>query len=498
MYNEMGEPVLSHQEKIRIISPHPGWVEQDPMEILELSKVCLESIVDKSKRRGINLQRQLKAVGITNQRETTILWDPVSGKPLCNAVVWSDKRNTDTINDLVKNYGDQNYFRPECGLPISTYFSATKLKHKMDTDPQIKKLIKNEQCKFGTVDSWVIWNLTGGPFGGVHVTDVTNASRTMLMNLDSLSWSPTLCSSFSIPLGILPQIKPSSDFFGLMNFSERDLAAKFNNLHELSGIPINGVIGDQQSALVGQNCLKEGQAKTTYGTGCFMLFNSGARPVPSRNGLLTTVAYQFALEEPVYALEGSVAVAGSGIDWLKDNLGIIKSADEIDEIAGSVSTTGGVYFVPAFGGLFAPYWRADATGLLCGLNQSSTKAHIIRAFLKAVCFQNMEVLHACRQDSGIELTQLCVDGGMSASKQLLQIQSDLLNIPVIRPADIETTARGAAIMAAVGVGLWKKTDLANLGNKNALPLVFNSKIADSDREELIKGWKRAARLSYAE
>jgi len=447
-----------------------------------------------AKEKGIRLSKEnLKGIGITNQRETTVLWDPKTGKPLHNAIVWSDKRTTNVVDHLISKYGSQDYFRPTCGLPLSTYFSATKIKWLMDTFPSINSAVNSENCLFGTVDTWLIWNLTGGTSGGLHLTDVTNASRTMFFDLKKADWDPAIAEAFSIPLSLLPKIKSSSEHFGNLIFP------KNWNLSQLSGIPISGCLGDQQSALLGQQCLSPGDTKTTYGTGCFMLFNTGGTPVPSVRGLLTTMAYRLGPTAPlVYALEGSVAVAGSGIDWLRDNMGIIKEAEELDPLLASVPSSAGVYFVPAFGGLFAPYWRADATGTIVGLSLHSTKAHIARAFVMAVCFQTMEVLRACEEDSGVKIHKLSVDGGMTASNQLLQIQSDILNLPVVRPVNTETTAWGAAIAAALSVGMWTPEQVSSLGPKKSRPTLFSPRISPEERAEIIKGWKRAARLSFAE
>lgn len=433
-----GSIISSHQEEYESIYPQPGWCEQDPIVLLNNCKRCMEEAVKRLPSRY--KASDIKSIGITNQRETTVAWNGKTGAPLCNAIVWLDSRTSDLVHKLSNKTPSKSkdYFRNVCGLPLSTYFSALKLKWMFENVPAVKQACDAGELKVGTVDSWLIWNLTGKE---VHVTDVTNASRTMLLDLKTLKWSDEMCAFFEIPKAILPQIRSSAEIYG--NVKDGLLAS----------VPISGCLGDQQAALVGQRCFKKGQAKNTYGTGCFLLFNTGDSPVVSNHGMLTTVGYQLgSKEKPCYALEGSIAIAGAAVKWLRDNLGLIKESSEISTLAESVQNTAGVHFVPAFNGLFAPYWRDDARGIITGLTQYTTKAHIARAVLEAVSFQTREIVEAMSKDSGITLKSLRVDGGMTVSDILLKIQADILGIDVLRPEMRETTAFGAAFAAAIGIG----------------------------------------------
>ncbi|XP_014667701.1 PREDICTED: glycerol kinase-like isoform X2 [Priapulus caudatus] len=480
------ELLTYHQTDIKQFFPKEGWVEEDPKEILASVHLCIEKTVENLKGLGVD-PTEIKAIGITNQRETTIVWDKLTGEPLHNAIVWLDARTASTVEKLRDKIPGRNkeFLKTKCGLPLSTYFSAVKLKWMLDNCQQVVTAINEKRCLFGTVDSWLMWNLTGGTKGGLHITDVTNASRTMLMSIHNHKWDAELCRFFSVPMDILPEIRSCSEIYSVMSEGS------------LKGIPISGILGDQQSALVGQACFKEGQAKNTYGTGCFLLYNTGQQPVISEHGLLTTVAYQLGRKQPViYALEGSVAIAGACIRWLKDNMGIIEKSSDIEKLASTVKDTAGTYFVPAFSGLYAPYWQTDARGIICGLTQFTTKAHIARAALEAVCFQTKEILDAMNQDSGIPIPSLQVDGGMTENPLLMQIQADLLGIPVIRPSMPETTALGAAIAAgaAEGVQVWKVGD--KLDSCTAITTyTYNPSIGDSEREKRYAKWKRAVERS---
>nr|CAD7400598.1 unnamed protein product [Timema cristinae] len=439
-----GEVLTYHQVEILQHCPREGWVEQDPMDILSAVRDCMDKAVDNLHKLDID-PADIKAIGITNQRESTIIWDPKSGKPLNNAILWLDVRTTDTVDQVLAQVRDhnQNYLKPLCGLPVSTYFSALKVRWLMDNVPQVKQAMKEKSCYFGTVDTWLIWNLTGGKDGGLHITDVTNASRTMLMNIKTLKWDNTLCKFFGIPMEVLPDIRSSSEIYGYITEGC------------LQGLPISGCLGDQQSALVGQMCFKKGQAKNTLGTGAFMLYNTGTAVVHSNHGLLTTVAYRMGKDAaPVYALEGSVAICGVIMKWLRDNLKIIDNVTDTHKIAEETSRAGKVYFVPAFAGLYAPYWRKDARSCLCGITEETTRGHIVKAALEAVCFQTRDVLQAMNSDCGIPLTKLLVDGGMTSNNYLMQLLADLCGTQVVRPLMTETTALGAAMAAgnAEGIG----------------------------------------------
>ena len=444
IFDHAGGVVAIHQKEHEQLFPRPGWVEHDPAEIWARSREVIEGALA-----GAGLTAaDLAAVGVTNQRETAIVWDRRTGRAVANAVVWQDTR-TDA---LIRGWAAEsplgpNRFRASCGLPLATYFSGPKIRWILDNVPGARERAEAGDLLFGTPDTWVVWNLTGGPDGGRHVTDVTNASRTMLMDLRTLAWDPATLAAMGIPAAMLPEIRSSSEVYGTANGA-------------LAGVPIAGDLGDQQAALFGQTCFAAGEAKNTYGTGCFMLLNTGERIVPSERGLLTTMAYRIGDGAPVYALEGSIAIAGALIQWLRDNLGMITSAAEVEALAKTVDDNGGVYFVPAFSGLFAPYWRSDARGVIAGLTRFANKGHLARAALEAVAWQTREVLDAMNADSCVPLATLKVDGGMVGNELLMQFQADVVGVPVIRPRVAETTALGAAYAAGLAVGYWHdKEDL---------------------------------------
>ncbi len=437
IFDHGGKVVEVDQREHEQIYPKPGWVEHNPMEIWQRTEEVIAEALSKSK---VN-PSDIAAVGVTNQRETTVVWEKATGKPVYNAIVWQDTR-TDTIcNDLAKS-GGQDRFRPKVGLPLATYFSGPKIKWILDNVPGIRAKAEKGEVLFGNIDTWVIWNVTGGPNGGVHVTDVSNASRTMLMNLETLDWDPDILKLMGIPRAMLPAVRPSSEVYGKATGA-------------LAGIPVSGDLGDQQAALFGQTCFSPGEAKNTYGTGCFMLLNTGTKPVPSTSGLLTTLGYKIGNQPAIYCLEGSIAITGALVQWLRDNLGLIQKSADIETLAGTVEDNGGIYFVPAFSGLFAPYWRNDARGAIVGMTRYVNKGHIARAALEATAFQTREVLDAMNKDSGVNLTALKVDGGMVYNELLMQFQADVLGVPVIRPTVAETTALGVAYAAGLAVGFWK-------------------------------------------
>ncbi|XP_073698075.1 glycerol kinase isoform X1 [Garra rufa] len=487
VFNAKTAELLSHhQVEIKQSFPKEGWVEEDPKEILQSVYECMDRTCEKLTQLNIDISN-IKAVGVTNQRETTLVWDKETGEPLYNAIVWLDLRTQSTVERLInKTPGrNKNHLKHKTGLPISTYFSAVKLRWLMDNVEKVHEAVLSHRAMFGTVDSWLIWCLTGGKKGGVHCTDVTNASRTMLFNIHTMDWDPELCTYFDIPMEILPKVRSSSEIYGLMKIS--------SNLKSgpLTGVPISGCLGDQSAALVGQMCFKDGQAKNTYGTGCFLLKNVGTKPVMSDHGLLTTVAYKLGRDKPAcYALEGSVAIAGAVVRWLKDNLGIIQTSTELEKLAADVGTSYGCYFVPAFSGLYAPYWEPSARGIICGLTQFTNKSHLAFAALEAVCFQTREILDAMNQDSGIHLSQLQVDGGMTSNRLLMQLQADILCIPVVKPSMPETTALGAAMAAgaAEGVSVWSLNpeDLTEVTSEK-----FEPQINPEESELRYARWKKA-------
>ena len=435
LFDHSGTIVAADQAEHRQLFPQPGWVEHDPAEIWHQAQQVTQGALDAA---GLS-RADLAAIGITNQRETTLLWDADTGEPLGNAIVWQDTRTSEVIRQLAVEHDDQ-WWRDRCGLPLATYFSGPKLRWRFEQEPDLLRRAEAGQVRFGTIDSWLIWQLTGR-----HVTDVTNASRTMLMNLATLDWDDQLLAAMGVPRAVLPEIVPSSQVYG-------------EATGVLGGVPVAGALGDQQAALFGQTCFSPGEAKCTYGTGSFLLLNTGAKPVASRHGLLSTVAYQIGQQPPAYALEGSIAVTGALVQWLRDNLGIINTAAEINELAASVTDNGGCYIVPAFSGLFAPHWRPDARGVITGLTSYVTKGHLARAALEATAWQVADIVTAMNQESPLELTTLKVDGGMTASDLLMQIQADVIDAPVVRPTVTETTCLGTAYAAGLAVGFWPDQD----------------------------------------
>ncbi|KAI8060055.1 hypothetical protein BC940DRAFT_312872 [Gongronella butleri] len=483
IFDERGRIVTYHQLEFEQHYPQPGWVEHDPLELLDTCQVCIDRAVRKFVDLGHDAS-SIRAIGITNQRETTIAWDRETGEPLYPAIVWSDGRTQSTVETLAnKSEKGIDALRDACGLPLTTYFSAVKFRWMLDNVPAVARAQRENRLAFSTVDAWLIFNLTGGvDQQGEFVTDVTNASRTMLMDINTLKWNQKAIEFFGFEGVHLPRIAPSSTVYGQLSHGP------------LKGVAIAGCLGDQQAALVGQKCFQDGDAKNTYGTGCFMLYNVGAKPVFSSNGLLTTVAYQLG-DELAYALEGSIAVGGSSINWLRDNMGLIADAQELNHLASSVQDTGGVYFVTAFSGLFAPYWRSDARGIICGLTQYTNKAHLARATLEAACYQTKAILDAMNKDSGTPLRALNVDGGMSNSDLCMQIQANLVRTPVRRPQMRETTALGSAIAAGLAVGLWSSLD--DLTSVNAEgQSVFEADIPESASTLLYNGWKKAVTRAY--
>lgn len=475
VFDHDGNVVALDQKEHRQIYPQPGWVEHDPVEIRDR----MLEVIDVGLSKAGLTRTDLAAVGITNQRETVVVWDRTTGQPLHNAVVWQDTRTAGLVADLGGGEG-QGRFRAKTGLPLATYFAGPKLTWLLDNVEGLRARGESGDALFGTVDSWVLWNLTGGIDGGLHLTDVTNASRTMLMSLETLRWDDELLEAMRIPCSMLPEIRPSAGMFGTAAGT-------------LDGVPVGGILGDQQAALFGQTCFEPGDAKNTYGTGCFMLLNTGTTPVRSASGLLTTVAYQIGHQPAVYALEGSIAIAGALVQWLRDNLGIIENSADVEALALSVDDNGGVYFVPAFSGLFAPYWRSDARGVVAGLTRFATKAHVARAALEATAFQTLEVLDAMRADSGVELRSLKVDGGMTGNDLLMQFQADIVEVPVVRPVVAETTALGAAYAAGLAVGFW--SNLADLKANWGVGRSWQPAMDDDRRLGLIGAWRKAVQRS---
>ena len=476
VFDHAGKVVTVDQKEHEQIYPKPGWVEHNPMEIWERTQ---EVIAGALKKGGID-PKDIAAVGITNQRETTVVWEKATGKPVYNAIVWQDTRTDQICNELAKN-GGQDRFREKVGLPLATYFSGPKVKWILDNVAGAREKAEKGEILFGNIDTWVIWNLTGGPNGGVHVTDVSNASRTMLMNLETLDWDPDMLAAMTIPAAMLPAIKPSAAVYGQAKGA-------------LEGIPVAGDLGDQQAALFGQTCFSTGEAKNTYGTGCFMLLNTGTKPVQSKNGLLTTLGYKIGDQAAVYCLEGSIAITGALVQWLRDNLKMFDFSKHIEEYATAVEDSGGIYFVPAFSGLFAPYWKSDARGAIVGLTRYITRNHIARAALEATAYQTREVLDAMNKDSGVALTALKVDGGMVFNNTLMQFQADVLGVPVIRPTVAETTALGAAYAAGLAVGFWKAVEdlRENWGKDHE----WTPKMDAEHREKIYAGWKKAVTRTF--
>ncbi|HEY5623905.1 MAG TPA: glycerol kinase GlpK [Gammaproteobacteria bacterium] len=477
VFDRAGDVVSVAQKEHQQIFEKPGWVEHDPAEIWRNTQEVVASALSKAKIGGSDIA----AIGITNQRETTLLWDPATGRPLHNALVWQDTR----VKDLVAAYsadGGQDRFRAKTGLPLASYFSGLKIQWLLDNVSDLRRRAEAGEAIFGTIDSWVVWNLTGGPSGGMHVTDVTNASRTQLMSLETLDWDDELLAAFNIPRAVLPEIVTSSEVYAT--------AAT----EAVEGVPVAGILGDQQAALVGQACLEAGEAKNTYGTGCFMLMNTGTSPIPSTAGLITTVGYQFGSGQAHYALEGSVAISGALVQWLRDNLGLISESSEIEALALEVEDNGDVYFVPAFSGLYAPYWKESARGVIAGLTRYANRGHIARAALEATAYQTREVLDAMKADSGIEIQELRADGGMVANELLMQFQADILNVPVVRPKVAETTALGAAYAAGLAVGYWSGT--GEIRDNWVAEKRWEPSMADADRARLYASWKKAVTRSF--
>ncbi|HHY89971.1 MAG TPA: glycerol kinase GlpK [Chloroflexi bacterium] len=476
IFDRLGNVVGSDQREHRQILPQPGWVEHDPLELWERTQEVLLRACEKSDLSA----GDLAAIGITNQRETTIVWDRETGRPLYNAIVWQDTR-TDQICARLAAGGGQDRFRQQTGLPLATYFSGPKIKWIFDNVPGVREAAGRGQALFGTVDSWLVWNLTGGPRGGIHVTDVTNASRTLLMNLSTLDWDPDLLSALEIPAEMLPKICPSSAPLGYTT-------------QVVPGVPIAGILGDQQAALFGQACFSPGEAKNTYGTGCFLLLNTGNQPVHSAAGLLTTVGYQLGSLPAVYCLEGSIAIAGALVQWLRDNLKLISSSGDIEPLARTVEDNGGAYIVPAFSGLFAPYWRSDARGVVTGLTRFINRGHLARAVLEATAYQTADVVKAMEVDSGVPLSTLKVDGGMVKNDLLMQFQADILNVPVVRPRMTETTALGAAYAAGLAVGYW--SGMEELRANWAADRTWQPAMDEEVRRNLYAGWRKAVERTF--
>jgi len=470
LFDHESKKVASHQIEHKQIFPKAGWVEHDPMEIWQNTRKVIETTIKKAKISD----DQIAAIGITNQRETTVIWNKKTGKPYYNAIVWQDIRTDKICKSLNKQ---QKLIHNKTGLPIATYFSAPKIQWLLNNVSGLKKSAESGEALFGTMDSWIIWNLTGGK----HITDVTNASRTMLMNLETLDWDDELLEIFKIPQKMLPKICSSSEIYGR------------TKLEFKKEIPISGILGDQQAALFGQTCFKKGDVKNTYGTGCFILLNTGTEICHSQNGLLTTVGYQLKDQEPVYALEGSVAIAGSLIQWIRDIFELITESHEINDLAEKVDDNGGVYFVPAFSGLFAPHWNSGARGTIIGLTHFVNKSHIARSVLEAVAFQTRDVFEALRKDSGLKFRKLKVDGGMTASDLLMQFQADILNTSVVLPEITETTALGAAYAAGLAIGFWKnKSELQKNWREKK---TWNSNMTNDIRDNLYKKWQKAVKRS---
>ncbi len=480
IFDRGGKVVGADQREHRQIYPRPGWVEHDPDEIWRRTReVAAGALAGAGLGPG-----DLAAVGITNQRETTVVWDRATGRPLHNAIVWQDTRTDAICNELARE-GGQDRLRPRTGLPLATYFAGPKIRWILDHIPGARAAAERGDALFGTIDTFLIWHLTGGPRGGVHVTDPTNASRTLLMDLATLDWDDDLLAIVGVPRPMLPAIRSSSEVYG---------AVAAEAVEAFAGVPVAGILGDQQAATVGQGCFRPGEAKNTYGTGCFMILNTGGEIVPSRSGLLTTVCYKLGEGPAVYALEGSIAITGALVQWLRDNLGLIGQSAEVEDLAKTVEDNGGIYFVPAFSGLFAPYWRGDARGAIVGLTRYVTKGHLARAALEATAFQTREVADAMERDSGVRLSALKVDGGMVANDLLMQFQADLLGVPVVRPAVAETTALGAAYAAGLATGVWSDTEELRRNWREGRR--WAPRMDEGVRERLYRDWKRAVERTF--
>ncbi|GGM65944.1 glycerol kinase [Longimycelium tulufanense] len=479
IFDHAGRVVSVDQLEHRQIFPQAGWVEHDAEEIWENTRRVAAGALAKADL----VNADIAVVGITNQRETTVVWDRTTGRPVYNAIVWQDTRTDEICQKLGGLGGGQERYRTTTGLPLATYFSGPKIKWILDNVEGVRARAEAGQLAFGNMDTWLLWNMTGGPEGGVHVTEPTNASRTLLMDLDTLSWDADICAEMGIPMSMLPEIRSSSEVYG-----------KVRHRGALGDRPIAGILGDQQAATFGQACLSVGEAKNTYGTGNFVLLNTGTEKVMSENGLLTTVCYKLDGKDAVYALEGSIAVTGSLVQWLRDNLGLIGSADEVEKLASEVEDNGGAYFVPAFSGLFAPYWRADARGAIVGLTRFVNRGHLARAVLEATAYQTREVIDAMNADSGVPLKSLKVDGGMVVNELLMQFQADILGVPVIRPVVNETTALGAAYAAGLAVDFWSGED--DIRSNWAKDKEWDPKMGDAQRESLYADWKKAVTKTF--
>ncbi|SFQ21872.1 glycerol kinase [Amycolatopsis arida] len=488
IFDHSGQVVAADQREHEQIFPQAGWVEHDAEEIWSNTRAVAAGAIAKADLHTSDIA----AVGITNQRETTLVWDRRTGKPVYNAIVWQDTRTDQIVTELGElgsasgaggRGGGQERYREKTGLPLATYFSGPKIKWILDNVDGARQRAEAGDLLFGNMDTWLLWNMTGGPDGGMHVTDPTNASRTLLMDLDTLSWDEGIAADMGIPLSMLPEIRSSSEEYGRVRAKGA-----------LAGVPIAGILGDQQAATFGQACLEVGEAKNTYGTGNFVLLNTGTEKVLSRNGLLTTVCYKLGDKDTVYALEGAIAVTGSLVQWLRDNLGMLGSAAEIEQHARSVEDNGGAYFVPAFSGLFAPYWRSDARGAIVGLTRFVNKGHLARAVLEATAYQTREVIEAMNADSGVPLKSLKVDGGMVVNELLMQFQADILDVPVIRPQVNETTALGAAYAAGLAVGFWAGED--DIRRNWAKDKQWDPAMDADQRERLYRQWKKAVTKTF--
>ena len=481
LFNHSGNMVVSAQREHQQIYPQPGWVEHNPLEIWQRTREVIQEVLIK----GNIIPGDISAIGVTNQRETTVIWDRNTGEPYHNAIVWQDTRTKEICDGLAID-GGQDRFRAKVGLPLTTYFSGPKIMWLLDNIQRLRNAAERGDAIFGNIDTWIIWWLTGGPGKGAHITDVSNASRTMLMDLANLDWDDEILRILNIPRSMLPRIHPSSDSgtYGITT----------TNVPFGDSIPICGDLGDQQAALVGQTCFNVGEAKNTYGTGCFMLLNTGHEIIQSTHGLLTTLGYKFGGNPASYALEGSIAITGALVQWLRDNLGLINKSSEVEELASSVDDNGGIYFVPAFSGLFAPYWRSDARGVIVGLTRYINRGHLARAVLEATAYQTREVLDAMKEDSGVELKNLKVDGGMVFNQLLMQFQADILRVPVVRPKISETTALGAAYAAGLAVGFWNGLD--DLRSNWQISQIWKPQMDENQRENLYKGWLRAVERTF--
>jgi glycerol kinase len=483
LFDHAGQVISIAQKEHEQIFPRPGWVEHNPIEIWERTRTVIQDaliLAGADTAHGDVARGDIAAVGITNQRETTLVWDRKTGRAYYNAIVWQDTRTDQIINALASE-GGQDRFRAKVGLPLATYFSGPKIKWILDNVDGVRAAAERGDALFGNVDSWVIWWLTGGPDGGAHVTDVTNASRTMLMDLRRLDWDDEILGILGIPRQMLPKIRPSSD--------PQSWGCTREDGPFGAAIPVCGDLGDQQAALVGQTCFSPGEGKNTYGTGCFMLVNTGLQPVVSKCGLLTTLSYKLGNEPAVYALEGSIAVTGALVQWLRDNLGLISRSADVETLAATVEDNGGIYFVPAFSGLFAPYWQSDARGVIVGLTRFINRGHIARAALEASAFQTREVAEAMEKDSGVALKALKVDGGMVVNNLLMQFQADILGVPVVRPQVAETTALGAAYAAGLAQGFW--SNLEDLRANWQIDRTWQPHMAEATRERLYRDWLKA-------